>query len=217
MWWVIGAVLLAVAAPEVVKRLREAIPPSGKAVTVALSEWKRGVSEPPGMGWREIDKYIRSADGLTWRSADESNLGADVAYTEDGQFKWCGAFVAYSQGKVGLARDIRRQHLASLYRLHRWARGTNRMVPLEDIKPGDILGTGRLDGPDYGQHMALAVDRSRGGQVATVEGNAYGLSPTGDTHQGVSRLVRPLATHPSGDVYHVLYAVRPLPSDYERT
>lgn len=189
-----------------------------RAVGVALNEYKRHIEEPPGHNWEEIDKYIRSPRGLDWSSADENNLGEPIPYTRNRQFKWCGAFQAWVWGRVGLKHAIRKSSMASLYRLHRFARGTARLIEPDKIRRGDVLLTGPLEGGhEWGAHMAMATDPPRDGWVSTIEGNAFGMGIDGRHYEGVVKQRRPLATNPQdGEEYHVLYGVRFLPQDFER-
>lgn len=186
------------------------------AVQTAVDEWRRGVMEPPGSHWERIDSYIRGPLGLGWSSADANHLDKPIAYKRNRQFAWCGAFCAWCWGHAGLKASIRRKDLASLYRLYRFAHGTERYIEPEAVKIGDVVSMGEVDGPKHGQHMALAVRNYQNGTVVCIEGNAYGEDPHGDRYEGVVQNVRPVMGHGSKEPYQVRYGVRFLESDLEK-
>jgi len=195
-------------------------PPAKKeqAIAAALQEWAAPVQEPDGTNWREIDKYIRGEQGLSWRSADKDALGSNIAYTRNRQFSWCGAFQAWVWGQAGLKHDIRYNYMASLRRIHRWARDTARLIPPNQIQRGDIVSVGELGGPDFGRHMAMALADASGGYVQTIEGNATGEGPSGRRYEGVTKNIRPVAQpgqSGGGSTYYVLYGVRFLSEDFD--
>lgn len=187
-----------------------------KAVETALDEWDQIVKEPPGEGWERIDGYIRDDLGLGWASADASNLSEPIPYTKNGQFAWCGAFQAWCWGNAGLRKDIRYSSMASLYRIHKFAHGTKRFINPEDIKRGDVVCMGEVDGPDHGQHMAMALADFRDDYVITLEGNAHGEGPYGDYCEGVVQRQRPVLLDNNladDSTYYVKYGVRFLMGD----
>jgi len=97
------------------------------------------------------------------------------------------------------SEDVRRRHMASCYRL--WKAGKTiegvaedgaipvRAVDADAIRPGDIVvvGNGKKR---WGDHICL-VERVQGGLVYTIEGNARGVGPDGDTFEGVVKRTRP--------------------------
>lgn len=201
-----------------------AVTPAARALARAEAEWRSVVREPAGEapnGAARIDRYIRGSDGLGWGSADADNLDEPVPYAHNGQFQWCGAFAAYCWAAGGLRRRIRRDHMASCYKLHTWAGGTDRIVRPEDIQPGDVVIVGRQPGaligrdaigrpryaPVWGEHITLARDAPADGYVPTWEGNAGGELGDGTQGEGVVRDRQPLAAD-DPQRYRVLYAIR---------
>ena len=172
----------------------------------ARAEWESHVQEPRGQGWERIDDYIRGAEGLGWRWLDR--------YERDGQFAWCGAFASFCY--TALEPGIRDKDLASTYRIARWARGTPRIIPFDDVQPGDIVIVGPARGSRWGAHITVC-ERVDGDahRVLTIEGNARGTGPDGSRYSGVIRQARPF---PSDDLsvrtYRVMDVVRPLPDDF---
>ena len=173
-------------------------------VKVAESQWGQTIKdESPWYG--RIDRYIRGEKGLAWPGANISDLGAPEPY--DGNFKWCGAFVAWCWGTAGLSKGIRFKHLASTYRLKKWAsQEPDIRVPVDQIRPGDICSIGAPDQKNYGTHMVLVVGLGDG-VIYTIEGNAIGEGPGGDRYEGVVRQVRHILQ--TGNSMFVRVAVRP--------
>lgn len=180
----------------------------------AIAEWERGVREPPAGDPAEIDKYIRGPRGLAWTWEDP--------YVRDGQFQWCGAFVAWA---LGLLPVIRTHFLASCTRLinrhstwGNWTAGSgvglaagSRMVPVGQARRGDIGIVGDGSDPE-GQHIVLILSRDATG-VQTVEGNSFGLLPDGTRGQGVVRNHRPFKGRGGG--YYLMHVIRPIATDFE--
>jgi hypothetical protein len=198
---------------------REAETRGKNAVAIASAEWRRDVREPVSdvgpFGAARIDQYIRGPFGLTWGGADVADLSLPVPYTRDGQFEWCGAFVAWVLGQVGLSERVRKRHLASTYRLYQWAKNTPRSIPLNNIQPGDIVVVGPAN-DEFGKHVTLAASKMRAdGTFDTYEGNAGGTGPTGERITGVVKQTRSI-TKPDmpRSRYRAAFAVRPLPEDY---
>jgi len=143
-----------------------------RAVDRAEKEFKSVVRDPSP----RVDHYIRSAEGLGWDWTDE--------YKKDKQFEWCGAFAAFCHTAV--LPEIRKKHFPSTYRLYTWAKGTPRMIPLEDIQPGDICITSTANTKKkWGQHITLCVEVLDEEYIRTIEGNAWGHLPDGEYAQGV--------------------------------
>ena len=179
----------------------------GRILDAAIAEWELPVHEPPGPGWERIDSYIRGADGLGWSS--------ETRYIRNRQFAWCGAFAAFAFSGAGLKKEIRKRALASTYRLYTWAKGTERMRDLSEVERGDIVLVGPAGGKRWGAHITIC-DEPAAGLVHTLEGNASGMGPHGDSHEGVIRQSRPLpgsGLPPSR--YRVMHVIRPLPEDYD--
>lgn len=144
------------------------------AMSAAEREWQRPVMEPPGEGWQEVDKYIRA--GLEWKRKP---------YTENRSFAWCGAFAAWVFGAAGLGRGIRQKTMASTYRMWRDWRKTDRLVPKEDMRRGDIVVVTRGK-KRWGDHITICAEPPRDAKTyRTIEGNARGLGPTGKRYEGV--------------------------------
>ena len=179
-----------------------AIDPHAVAFEWVLSLYESHVEEPPGQGWRAIDDMIRGELGLDWTTADPSfktRVGYSAAMMK---FQWCGAILARALGSGGLRRDIRFNHMASTGRLYRFAKGTDRMVALTDLRLGDVLMVGarrKRKGRVLveGEHFAM-VEHVEGGMVHTIEGNAIGLGPDGRVFEGVIRRTRPLPKSAGG-------------------
>lgn len=176
----------------------EADPDPGVTMKVqAIVEWQSIVTEPPGPGADRIDSYIRGDFGLGWPTADAVNWTPDHAYDRDGIFQWCGAFAAWCAGHAGLKASIRREHLASTWRLWQFCRDTSRKLYLKDIRPGDlvIVTRGRKH---HGEHIAVAIELPTDGLIETIEGNATAMIPDGTITEGVVRRTRPLPTSAGG-------------------
>jgi len=181
-----------------------------KAVLVAKEEFSKNIREPKGkMASPEIDKYIRSEDGLywTWEKPYESNR----------QFEWCGAFAAFCYGKNGLKKEIRKEHLPSTYRLYSWLHskaGKGREVKPKDILPGDVVVVKPQEGGKrYGNHICLAVDVQEDG-IVTIEGNATGNFPDETRGEGVITTKRPFSSKNKKE-YCVFYGIRFRDDDFE--
>jgi len=178
---------------------------SRAVIAEARAQWVLGVSEPPGTGVESIRRYIY--EGLGWPAGR-------WPYEADGDFAWCGAFVAWCYRAAGLRASVRRRHLASTYRLHEWSRNGSRRLKPEDLQAGDIAIVGRK-GSRWGDHVVICggPDKSRG--IRTIEGNAKGGGPGSVVHEGVVVQRRPWAENArTGKEYRVLYGVRPLAEDY---
>jgi hypothetical protein len=169
-------------------------------VDIAQAEWARGVYEPPHGDWRRINDYIQQGLGWAWRRT----------YTKNRQFEWCGAFASWCY--PGVQAPLRKAHFASTYRLYRWARGNARWVEPASIAAGDIVIVGEPGQTRrWGQHICIAMGPLADGAVSTTEGNAVGIAPDGRRREGVVRCVRRI----DGPGKRIMYAVRPLPEDYD--
>lgn len=147
-------------------------------VALGLREHQRLVLEPVAgnaRGAAIINRYIRE----TWPWLAE--------YVKNGQVAWCGHFVAWLLKQLGAIKNLWFNAAISCRRLDAWG-GRTRSVPLEQVRKGDILTTGSVDGtkPAYGSHIVLATDVDAD-WIYTVEGNAYGDLPNGQRGEGVVR------------------------------
>ena len=193
----------------------EPIAPSPRptAVDVAVQEWLKYVGEERDHEYI-YDTYCVGNLGCTdaWRWLPWDGPGKEWA---EG---WCGAFVAYCHGVVGLSAGIRRHLMPSPTRLLDRPRAVragldfnfrDRLVDVEAVRADDVLCVDTHGGrrPD---HVALCV-AGRGQGVpedlrgvlgidsvpddadwcATVEGNAHGAFPDGSDGVGVITRLRP--------------------------
>ena len=215
--------------------------PAAVAVDAALADWRAVIQEPPGSGAVRIHEIIEACGwGYSVVSADERaerrRAGAEHPdrYTHNGDFSWCGCAVGSWWGRAGLrpvcrpgidersARSYMRTPLkvfSSCYRLvHHYAMGTTRVVDPEDVQAGDIVIVGPKPGHrkarSWGAHVTMATGPLQAdGEVPTVEGNAKGAGPNGDTYEGVVCRSRPLASN-RASVYRVLHCIRPIAADF---
>jgi len=175
--------------------------PKVRVVEAARLQWVMNIHEPPAPHWEEIDKYIRSKDGLGW--------DWEQPYTRNGQFQWCGAFAAWCYRQIGLSYQIRRHHMASCYRLYTWAKSNDCLVSMPI--PGDIVivGVSEKEHPLYrkwGNHITICETVQDEG-VSTFEGNAKGTLGTKKIGEGVVRQFRPFKKDKDGQ-YVVRHIVR---------
>lgn len=163
-----------------------------RSIALALELWSERIEEPPGSGWQAIDRFIRSPLGLGWGTADAKTWRPGAAYDTNGMFSWCGAFVAYTLGLLGLKLSLRYKHLASTGRLLRAFRGTPRhILDLAQVQPGDVAVVSDGSLPE-GEHIVFVAGVLPGGVLLTIEGNARGLGPDGKVYEGVIKRTRPL-------------------------
>lgn len=197
--------------------------PASTALLHAEMEWRRDVRDGPPSA-EIIDEYIRGKRGLGW-STVEVGEGArrDIAYQDDGDFEWCGAFVAYCWGGAGILPEIRFAHFSSAYRLWRWALRTERYRPLDDVQAGDVCLVGAAPGTrigpakkanPWGSHVTLCAETPLPGArfIRTIEGNAVGVGPTRDRIQGVIKRTRPFDAERPTD-RRILHVIRPTLQD----
>lgn len=172
--------------------------PGGIALRWAVREWAQVVREPTpakANGAARIDSYIRSPMGLAWPSAALADSTDSRAYTRNGQFEWCGAFVARAWGEAGCDEQVRRKRLASTSRLRSTSASMGRpllRVALDALEPGDILVVtdGRASKP-AGTHITL-VQSVADGLAYTIEGNARGKLGDATVGEGVIMRTRPM-------------------------
>jgi hypothetical protein len=173
-----------------------------KAIERAEAEWEANVTEPEYKGaWQRINTYIKSREALGWTWQED--------YTKNGQFAWCGAFVAFAYGDQ-LTFPIRQKILPSCLRLwNAWGK-TARCRDGEAPQPGDIvvIFNNINDKSDVqGNHITLCVEAPNDlGLFSTIEGNARGEGPKGRI-EGVIKRQR--------DVNSIAHIYRLLPEDFE--
>lgn len=198
--------------------------PGDLVVAAALAEWERDVREPKGdqaNGRARINDYIQSAQGSGW---------TDLTYEYDGQegADWCGHFAAFCYGAAGISSELKRTEFQSTYRVFRMGRrNSQRLIGGRDengfptqpdwteIKPGDIAVWGQPGSGKggAGKHIMI-VEYATPEGVYTIEGNTRGRSVDGSNGNGVMRNFRPFVPSEPGGA-RVLYAIRPLPDDYD--
>ncbi len=88
------------------------------AVMRAKSLWLSDIIDPPDGSVtyegsrRLINEFIRDAGGLHWTWEPQ--------YVQNGDFEWCGSYIAAAWSKVRLSLRWRQAFFASTYRLDRW-------------------------------------------------------------------------------------------------
>jgi len=189
--------------------------------------WKRKIIEPaksgdPANSAPDIDWLIRGKECANWHWLDE--------YTHNGQTAWCGFAQSYAFRYAGLKSHIVEKVLPSCYRLKKWATENKRFVPVDEMRPGDIVlvdstGDGKANhitlcwqdvmagswpelfqyGGTVGSFEYSAVYEDGG--FLTLEGNAKGLLPDGRIVEGYVARTRPLE--------QVTHVIRFQEADYE--
>tara|TARA_Y100001972_G_scaffold123088_1_gene169792 strand:+ start:1647 stop:2312 length:666 start_codon:yes stop_codon:yes gene_type:complete len=151
---------------------------SEKALKRASNEWSRNVTEPEYKGdWQRITDYIHSSEGLNW-------YNDSYEYKKNGEFSWCGAFVAFCYSDVIL--NTRKKIFPSCYRMYENWYDTRRRVKV--IHPGDIVTVFSSAKKFYGDHIVLAIDYpDENGDFPTYEGNAKGQGPNGKIEGVIKR------------------------------
>lgn len=179
------------------------------ALERARQEWGIGICEPPGNNCDRIDLYIRGMQGLGWDWCDP--------YEHDRDFAWCGAFAAYCYEAAGIRTAVRRDNMASTLRLWNWASGSGRMVPPDEVRPGDVVVMGPPTGEPRGAHIGICESVDLAARVVnTIEGNAVGQNPVGESVQGVIRRRRRMSDSAADPgEYCILYGVRPKSEDFD--
>lgn len=210
------------------------------AVQAAEEFWKLDIIDPSSKdhseraerGRKFIDSIIRTKAGLNWSWEKE--------YKGDGDFAWCGAFVAACYAKAGLQLKYREKNFASTYRLDRWPQGIgadidkDRQVTMDDSKvrkyckcesgtvvkdfgprPGDILLVGENG---HGHHITLIQTVTYDGifpVISTIEGNGYGEFPGGAHGQGVIKKTRRVEYKKENSIAPFMRIIRPALADFE--
>lgn len=174
---------------------------SQEAIERANAEWLRNVTEPEYDGdWQRINTYIKSSQGLNWTWESD--------YTKNGQFSWCGAFVAFCYG-LSVLSSIRQKIFPSCYRMYQNWINTSRCRDGEKPLPGDIVTvfTSSDQSPVQGNHIVLCVSApDELGDFQTIEGNAHGEGPEGRI-EGVIKRTRNMS--------NVAHIYRLLSEDYQ--
>ncbi len=203
-----------------------------KALSVAMTFWNQKIEDPAEKDTRPeairnkkfISDIIRTPEGINWTWEDD--------YKGDGDFAWCGAFVAACWAKAGLKLAIREKDFASTYRLDRYAKadkknpGTgitlydgkfrkysqcNNLADIKEFGPraGDILLVGDRQG--YGTHICLVASYDvENSIIYTVEGNGFGAMPGGLKGEGVIQRTRRVEKDPlTGRARDVRRLIRP--------
>lgn len=153
---------------------------AAEAIERAEAEWARIVKDPD----QRIDAYIKSAAGLGWKW--------EKAYIQNGQFAWCGAFLAFCYTKVNT--NIRKKIFPSCYRLYNNWGQTSRKINPDKLRAGDIVVVWTHKNSVQGDHITLCVDSSSldKGYISTIEGNAHGTLGNGKHGEGVIKRERAL-------------------------
>lgn len=140
-----------------------------KALSVAQSEWDKGVKETKGKPNRgkEVDKYAAAVGGIIGET-------------------WCGYFLGYAYKEAGMKEPI---HLASTLRVQNFCKAPNsgrQFIDVRDISnpaknaynynalpiiPGDIVVFNEGDDSHLG--MVESYEQTTG-KLTTLEGNSGG-------------------------------------------
>lgn len=151
------------------------------ALERALQEWNEEIIEPKGEveTGAILERYVHAGGLWTWQKTYENR-----------KLAWCGFFAAWCW--LSVQPRIRKKCFASTYRLRQWARGTPREIKgLENARAGDIMVISTSNGKAWGDHITIIerVEDDLSG-AWTVEGNAYGETPTENRAEGVVRCFR---------------------------
>lgn len=190
-------------------------PQRGAAVTsAAYVEWHEIVREPPAGKPDRIRAYLRAC-----------GFARPEDYDANGDAKWCGAFAAFCLIASGVRPELVRQKsspeaggLGSAYRLRCLAglAPGRLLVHSSGLQPGDIVSVGRERREAWGEHIVICAGRptpfDEAGTFATIEGNATGNGPNGQTYEGVVCRRRPVTR--TTEVKGFIFGFRPLPGDY---
>lgn len=153
-----------------------------EALERGLEQWREEIIEPQGQvsNGPILQRYIQEGSGWRW-----------IKSYENRKLAWCGHFAAYCW--IALLPKLRRSSTPSTYRLREWARGTPREIKgLENARAGDIMVIATSTGKRWGDHITIIdkVEDDLSG-AWTVEGNAFGETPTENRAEGVVRCFRP--------------------------
>jgi hypothetical protein len=126
----------------------------GLAVARAKSLWLNGIIDPPTRSERHdrsrrfIDDFIRGPGGLLW--------GWEAPYVQNGDFEWCGSFVATAWSAVRLGARWRESFFASAYRLDRWGQYLAMERARNPVHPEQPRRYLRLDERSSAAHVSFA-------------------------------------------------------------
>lgn len=155
-----------------------------EALERGLEQWREEIIEPRGevTDGPILERYIQEGARWTWQKSYQNR-----------KFAWCGAFAAWCW--ISVLPKLRQKSFPSTYRLREWAKGTPREIKgLENARAGDIMVIATSTGKRWGDHITI-IDRVEDDLSGawTVEGNAYGETPTENRAEGVVRCFRPTA------------------------
>ena len=154
-----------------------------EALERGLEQWREEIIEPQGQvsDGPILDRYIKEGAGWSW-----------IESYQNRKFAWCGCFAAWCW--ISVLPKLRKKSFPSTYRLREWARGTPREIKgLENARAGDIMVIATSTGKRWGDHITI-VDKIEDDLSGawTVEGNAFGETPTENRKEGVVRCFRPI-------------------------
>lgn len=154
-----------------------------EALERGLEQWREEIIEPQGQvsDGPILDRYIKEGAGWSWQENYQNR-----------KFAWCGCFAAWCW--ISVLPKLRKKSFPSTYRLREWARGTPREIKgLENARAGDIMVIATSTGKRWGDHITI-VDKIEDDLSGawTVEGNAFGETPTENRKEGVVRCFRPI-------------------------
>lgn len=139
--------------------------------------------------------------------------------------RYVAAFTGLSKREPGIMARFARlaecadpDHALADCQYHRRYMRLDAQTTVKDVfrfrpRAGDILIVGGAS-PSYGTHICIveAFDANRR-VFHTIEGNATGVQPDGQTRQGVVRQQRPLGSKVGGVGYHARRLIRPALGD----
>lgn len=154
-----------------------------EALERGLAQWREEIIEPVGevSDGPILDRYIREGAGWTWQETYQNR-----------KFAWCGCFAAWCW--ISVLPKLRQKSFPSTYRLREWAKGTPREIKgLENARAGDIMVISTSANKRWGDHITIIdkVEDDLSG-AWTVEGNAFGETPSEKRAEGVVRCFRPI-------------------------
>lgn len=166
-------------------------------VLAAQHELSRDVRDP---GREDIITTYWDTSGRSWASWIRNKTKRDGYFRGKGGVDWCGMFASYCLSQVGNFIDekqciemqfdpqLRLRVLPSTYRLNsleKWKEAGYQSIPRVDpseVKAGDVIILRWAGGPQYGNHIAIAIEDPKGEGVITIEGNARSED---SSHRGV--------------------------------
>jgi hypothetical protein len=154
-----------------------------EALERGLEQWREEIIEPEGEVNEGpiLERYIQEGAGWSWQKSYKNR-----------KFAWCGCFAAWCW--ISVLPKLRKKSFPSTYRLREWARGTPREIKgLENARAGDIMVIATSTGKRWGDHITIIdkIEEDLSG-AWTVEGNAFGETPSENRAEGVVRCFRPI-------------------------